>query len=317
MKRVLLFLSIITATAVNAQFLPCVAEYRINNGGGNCPDLNGVQATGSVTASFDDPVSPGFEPQIFEVYEVTQSGNVLVEDVFFGPGTLKPNGDVVFCYYLGPNNTNNLLGANAQFVFIVNYEINGQTYPCRPDGIPLPVKFANFTATRSKSNVSIKWETSQEINNLGFTVQRNVRGSWENVAFVNSQAIDGNSNSPLSYSFSDLNTTKGVTQYRIMQVDLDGKSKYSDIRSVKGEAMSGKTLVYPNPSLNGNVNVVFDDQQPKNVVISDMNGRVIRKYNSAVNNLSVDNLDNGVYSIQVIDLSTSAVSVEKVVVKKR
>ena len=182
---------------------------------------------------------------------------------------------------------------------------------------PLPVKFSSFTAVRNKSNVAIKWETSTEINNRGFYVQRNINGSWENIAFVFSQADNGNSNSVLSYSYNDLNTTKGVTQYRIQQVDLDGKAKYSEIRSVRGEANISKLLVYPNPTTSGNVNVVFEDQSPKNVTVLDMSGRMIKQYRNVINNVSVDNLENGIYSIQVTDVSTATISVEKVVVKKR
>lgn len=183
--------------------------------------------------------------------------------------------------------------------------------------ITLPVKFQSFTAVRNKNNVAIKWETSTEINNRGFYIQRNINGSWENIAFVFSQADNGNSNSVLSYSYNDLNTTKGVTQYRIQQVDLDGKARYSEIRSVRGEANISKLLVYPNPTTSGSVNVVFEDQSPKNVTILDMSGRMIKQYRNVINNVSVDNLENGIYSIQVTDVSTATISVEKVVVKKR
>lgn len=324
MKRVLLAICLFAAVGSFAQggFLPCdVIDFSINNGGGNCapldhdndPSTPALTATGVITLRLSLPVSPDYLPTITGVIE---NGTQLT-GYSFGVGVLLNNGHYRICYYIGPNNANNLSGAN-EYTFIISYlDAQGNLVPCRPDNIPLPVKFSMFTASRNKSNVAIKWETSTEVNNLGFYVQRNVRGTWETVTFVPSQAHEGNSNSPLSYSISDLNTTKGVSQYRILQVDIDGRSKYSDIRSVRGEAMSGKTLVYPNPSQNGNVNVVFDDQSPKNVVISDMNGRVIRKYNSAVNNLAVDNLENGVYSIQVIDLSTSVITVEKVVVKKR
>src|SRR4030095_5470775 len=96
--------------------------------------------------------------------------------------------------------------------------------PCAP----LPVTLKSFTAARvSKSNVSLRWETASETNNSGFAVLRNLgSGAWEVVTFIPSQAPDGNSASPLVYTFTDLNSAKGITQYRIRQVDIDGRAKY-------------------------------------------------------------------------------------------
>jgi hypothetical protein len=49
-----------------------------------------------------------------------------------------------------------------------------------------------------------------------------------------------------------------------------------------------------------------------------MSGRLVKQYrNISTNNLSIEGLENGVYSIQVIDLSSAAMSVEKIVIKKR
>ncbi len=134
-----------------------------------------------------------------------------------------------------------------------------------------------------------------------------------------SAAQGGNSSSDLSYSFNDFNIARGVSQYRILQVDLDGRAKASDIRSVRGEAMSGKLLLYPNPSMDGKINVVFEEGgAARSVSVSDMSGRMIKQYrNVSTNNLSIEGLESGVYSIKVTDLSSAAVSVEKVIVKKR
>ncbi|MEQ1678779.1 MAG: hypothetical protein ABL876_18935, partial [Chitinophagaceae bacterium] len=101
--------------------------------------------------------------------------------------------------------------------------------------IPLPVDFKSFTARRNGSTVLLKWETSTEQNSKGFAVERNLGGdNWQEVAFVPSQAVGGNSSSLLSYQHIDQNTAKGISQYRIRQVDLDNKSKFSEVRSVRG-----------------------------------------------------------------------------------
>lgn len=185
--------------------------------------------------------------------------------------------------------------------------------------IGLPVDFKSFTATRSKSNVMVKWVTSTEINNSGFAVERNVNGTWEQVAFVPSQAPNGNSSSDLSYQYIDLNNTKGISQYRIKQVDIDSKSKYSDIRSVKGDGQIGKIIVYPNPTADGKVNVVFDDASvTRTITVSDMSGRTVKQISGiSNNNITIDNLLPGVYSLRVFVPETGEQSVMKVVVNKR
>lgn len=184
--------------------------------------------------------------------------------------------------------------------------------------IPLPVEFKSFTATRSHSNVVLRWETASEQNNSGFALERNVNGSWEQIAWVPSQALNGNSGATLSYSYNDVNTTKGISQYRIRQVDIDAKSKYSDIRSVRGEGQLGKTIVYPNPSNNGKVNVVFEDASvTRDISVSDMSGRVVRQLKGITNNnITIDNLAPGMYTIRIVAAETGEQVVEKLVVNK-
>jgi len=160
----------------------------------------------------------------------------------------------------------------------------------------LPVSFRSFTANRNGRNVNLRWETATEQNNRGFYVQRNSGGGWSNVTFVPSKAADGNSNTTLVYEHVDLNTEKVVTQYRLLQVDHDGKSKVSDIRSVRGEAQENRVMIVPNPTNTGSVNIMFDDAKgSRDVLISDMSGRLVKQFRSvAVGNLRVDNLLPGV-----------------------
>ena len=184
---------------------------------------------------------------------------------------------------------------------------------------PLPVNLVSFTAKRNTSAVSLKWETASEQNNNGFAVERNIKGSWEQVAFIPSQAANGNSDQLLSYQYNDINNTKGVTQYRIKQVDIDAKTKYSEIRAVRGDGQVGKTIVYPNPTNNGKVSVVFEDGSvSRDVSVMDMSGRIIKQYKAVVNNnITIENLTPGMYSLRVFVPSTGEQVVEKIVVNKR
>jgi len=184
--------------------------------------------------------------------------------------------------------------------------------------ITLPVSFRSFTANRNGRNVNLRWETATEQNNRGFYVQRNTGRGWSEVTFVPSKAEGGNSDRLISYEYTDLNTERVVTQYRLLQVDHDGKSKVSDIRSVRGETQDNRVMVYPNPSSDGNVNILFDDARgARDVTISDMSGRVIKQYrNVTTNNMRIDNLRAGVYSIRIVNMADGSQRTEKLVVSK-
>ena len=190
------------------------------------------------------------------------------------------------------------------------------TNSCSP---PLPVNFTSFSATRNNSNVTLKWQTIWEQNSSGFAIERNTNGSWEQVAFVNSQAPGGNSSDLLSYQYFDPNNSKGISQYRLRQVDFDNKSKYSEIRTVRGESQIGKIIVYPNPTLDGKVNVSFEDASVKrDVSLMDMSGRMIKQWKAVTNNqITIENLTPGMYTLKVVIPETGEQAVEKIVVNKR
>jgi hypothetical protein len=185
-------------------------------------------------------------------------------------------------------------------------------------GDVLPVTLRSFSAARNNSTVLLRWETVTEQDTRGFYIERNTGSGWQTLGYVSSKSINGNSNTLLSYDYTDINNAKGITQYRLREIDLNGKYSYSQIRSVRAVGQKGKTIVYPNPSTDGRVNVVFNDlNTTRDVSISDLNGRIIRTWKGVVNNIQIDNLSAGFYTIRILDTETGEQTVEKVVVKKR
>lgn len=320
MKKLLLtfFAAAVLGSAFAQQ--ACISDYKVNNGGGNCPVNAGREATGSITLTFTFDIDPGNLPQVIKAVDITNP-NVPVDviDVTFVANSWSTSkNEVTYCYYIGPANNNNLQGQNSEFLFVISAVVNGQPVNCGTEDIPLPVKFSAFTATRSNSSsVSIAWTTAQEQNSKGFYVQKNVAGVWTNVAFVFSQAQDGNSTSSLSYSYTDANTQTGITQYRIQQVDLDGRVGYSDIKAIRGDGNLAKVVVYPNPSIDGKLNIVFEDNSSlRDVIVNDMQGKAIRSFRGISNNiLVIEKLTTGFYTLKIINRTTNASSVHKVVVK--
>lgn len=185
--------------------------------------------------------------------------------------------------------------------------------------LPLPVGLKSFTAARNRSTVSLKWITVTEQNNQGFAIERNTGGNWQQIAFVSSQAVGGNSSTELAYQYNDINGAKGVSQYRLRQVDNDNRSRYSEIRAVRGEGLMSKVTVYPNPSNDGKVSIIFDEVNvTRDIAITDMSGRTIKLMKGVTNNnVVIDNLNPGIYSVRIIAVETGEQAVDKIVINKR
>ena len=311
------------------------------------------------TQSFNDPIISGFKNCNFpRQYSLgINTTDPVVDDITYkvyldmnGNGALDFPGVDVLAFTSGPINISAPGGAapdgfstggpidlpapygttnpyvNKGYIIVVDFVAPtvknsvAQYFP-NPAGCSLlPVGLKSFNAKRTnRTNVNVSWETVTEQNNAGFVVERNVNGSWEQVADVPSQAVGGNSNSLLVYTVNDLNPAKGVSQYRIRILDLDGAAKLSDIRSVRGEGQKGTTIVYPNPSNDGKVNVVFQGEFAKrDVTVQDMSGRIVKQWrNYTNNNIQIANLTPGFYTIRIVDTETGEQNVEKVVVNNR
>lgn len=119
-----------------------------------------------------------------------------------------------------------------------NPAING---PINFGTVVLPVKFAGFSVARLGGDVLVQWSTAEEANALAFEVERSTDGNtWSRIASVPAR---GNSSSLTTYTYSDKNVTAALAYYRIRQVDIDGKSTYTSIQSVKSAATAGDVKV--------------------------------------------------------------------------
>ncbi|HVT84870.1 MAG TPA: T9SS type A sorting domain-containing protein [Chitinophagaceae bacterium] len=184
-------------------------------------------------------------------------------------------------------------------------------------GASLPVTFGSFSASRNHSAVVLKWETLTESNNTGFNVERynNATGTWESLAFVASLSSNGNSSIKLTYQYTDNNDSRSITQYRIKQTDFDGRSSYSEIRAVQGQDQTAKTVVFPNPSSNGTVTVVYPDASARTIMLFDMTGRAVKEWkNYSANSLQIDNLTPGMYNLRSAGAQNNNAFTEKIII---
>ncbi|GAB4091397.1 T9SS type A sorting domain-containing protein [Flaviaesturariibacter terrae] len=185
-----------------------------------------------------------------------------------------------------------------------------------PAAIILPVTLQSFSLQRSGATVSLRWSTLTEMNNRGFFIQRQLgNGSWANVAFVQTKAAGGNSTNVLSYSFSDLNNFRGISQYRLQQVDIDGRIRYSDVRSTRGDGSIAQLLVFPNPARSAATIQFATADRVRDVQVSDMAGRTVKQWiGSSSQSLQLSNLAPGVYTVRVTDAADGTQQTARLVV---
>ncbi|MCO6462244.1 MAG: T9SS type A sorting domain-containing protein [Saprospiraceae bacterium] len=178
---------------------------------------------------------------------------------------------------------------------------------------PLPVSWINFSATIKSENVVLQWTTAEEKKNSGFYIQTSQDGeNWQTLGFVASRtdrnALTGTNN----YSYIVSKPSAGNHLYRLEQVDSDGGSSFSHIRSVSIGNHSTIDL-FPNPVVD-QLTIVANGIQE--VSISDIHGNFIRKITSVGDQritLSMADLQSGIYIIQIASKADGSINNYKVV----
>ncbi len=100
--------------------------------------------------------------------------------------------------------------------------------PNQSQDYSLPVELASFNATAGNGNITLKWITESEIENLGFNIYRSTSRDGEFV-MLNAKLIAGAGSSSEShaYSYIDRDVKSGLTYwYKLEDVDYNGKTEF-------------------------------------------------------------------------------------------
>ncbi len=190
---------------------------------------------------------------------------------------------------------------------LMNFALTGTTSNWVAPGAPftgicvvLPVQLSSFIVEKSSNGVNLSWQTSTEIANKGFEIQRSIDGlnNWTDVAFI---AGAGNTNEKQSYSYNDLLPLKGNNYYRLKQINFDGQATYSSIRTVRFAQLSGLSL-YPTLA-QSNITVEVGSADILNTIISvyDGQGRMVQQERliSQKQQINISNLQKGMYLLKL------------------
>lgn len=111
-------------------------------------------------------------------------------------------------------------------------------------GVVLPVEMTAFEAYGLSGKTQLRWSTASETGNAYFMVEHSADGR----EFTAIARVDGagTTRDPREYTFIDAQPLSGINYYRLRQVNLDGRSGYSPVRSVVF-GQENVFRIYPSP----------------------------------------------------------------------
>ena len=159
----------------------------------------------------------------------------------------------------------------------------------------LPLTLADFQGSATKQTVDLTWVTSLEDQTSHFEIQRSVGGG--DFRAVGRIPAAGQSNTTLTYAFTDTEAPRGELTYRLRMEDLDGSFTYSPLVPVRttGEELT----VYPNPATDFVQLPVSEGNTSVRILSAE--GRPVRTLSSPTPRLDVRDLAPGIYLLEVTE----------------
>jgi len=144
------------------------------------------------------------------------------------------------------------------------------------DDVPLYVEWAAFEATPQNGSVLLEWETSLEVDNDYFSVERSGDGFFYHpIGVVRGK---GYTNRPTKYFFTDAMPLLPHAYYRLKQVDFDGQFDYSNVVYVRQQEIPN-LKVYPNPVQSGSSIWIEGVLSPtSSIIVFNNSGQVVFQY---------------------------------------
>lgn len=133
-----------------------------------------------------------------------------------------------------------------------NSYIGGLPSSATIGGIILPISWLSFNAVKQNNDALINWTVSNEESNDHYELLRSLNGfDFSPVATIAKNAAG---NGVHDYVYTDRGITSlsvPVIYYRLKQVDIDGRSSYSEIRKINISLKTDRITIYPNPVTEG------------------------------------------------------------------
>lgn len=140
----------------------------------------------------------------------------------------------------------------------------------------LPMKLVVFKANKVQNDIEIQWISKNEVNCDGYIIERSIDGVKFN--YLNELQAKGN-NLFISneYNVVDSDPFIGINYYRLKQIDLDGKIKYSKIISMIIDRIEN-IIISPNPFSNSFFVKTYIHNDNSEVQLLNTEGKVLLSY---------------------------------------
>ncbi|MEO6455311.1 MAG: hypothetical protein ABIN97_14620 [Ginsengibacter sp.] len=167
-------------------------------------------------------------------------------------------------------NTRTLIDLNGNTIFNFNViNVPGSWNPDRfrivfkaAESGPLPLTFSMVKAYQKDKDISVEWKVESEKSIKQYVVEKSVNGRQFTNAFT--VAAKNNNTSFVNYQWTDIYPVLQNNYYRIKSIGINGEIQYSNIVKVFIGKGAQDITVYPNPVVNGTINLQLINQ-PKGI----------------------------------------------------
>ena len=187
----------------------------------------------------------------------------------------------------------------------------------------IPVNFTGIAARVNGCQVNVQFSTALENNVKIYAIEAGI----DNNHFVKVAELEADNRGTYKTKFN-LSTFAGSNEIfiRVKSIDLDGRTKLSETRTVKGNCEVTGALhlsIIPNPSIKNNlVTIISQDETVFNghyqLTLTDVAGRVVNQSSLHLNNTTkfvynVGNIDAGNYLLQIRNMDKISSAAIKIV----
>lgn len=218
-------------------------------------------------------------------------------------------------FIYGANGNSILEFTNSSISSIAQYTLTNS------NGLALPVSLISFNLQAKNNSIQSNWLATNEVLK-NYELQRSIDAT--NFRYLTSIPAK-NGATENGYQFTDGTTEPGIRYYyRLKMIDVDGKFKYSAIRSAITEGLvSMLSDITPNPGKGwGYINATTTIYQTNlSINIYDANGKMVYKSVEQLNRgtqtimLNYSNLASGLYFVKMFD-NTGIIKESKLVIVK-
>jgi hypothetical protein len=122
---------------------------------------------------------------------------------------------------------------------------------------PVPVTLLSFTGYEKKNASVLNWVTTSEVNTKGFDIEKSFDGI--NFSKIGYAVAAGNSSVSRNYLFTDPAKMTSIQFFRLKQIDIDGRSVYSNVVAIRKTSAAELQIVSVSNPFKEKVKVVFTD----------------------------------------------------------